>query len=51
MYGELQLDQKHKTWEDFRDLKVTPIKSWPCAGDFFNEILISHEKEGWGVCS
>jgi hypothetical protein len=45
VYGESESDQKHKTWEDLRDLKTTPSKPWLCVGDF-NEILFSHEKEG-----
>jgi len=45
VYGEAQHGQKHKTWEDLRNLRVTPIKPWLCAGDF-NEILLAHEKEG-----
>ena len=45
VYGEAQHGQKHKTWEDLRNLRVTPIKPWLCAGDF-NEVLAASEQFG-----
>lgn len=45
IYREAQHGEKHKTWDDLRNLRVTPMKPWLCAGDF-NEILVAHKKEG-----
>jgi hypothetical protein len=48
VYGESHHNQKHKMWEDLRELRVTPTKPWLCAGDF-NKVLVADEKEEGGV--
>ena len=45
VYGESKGDLKYRTWQQLQGLYAEPAKPWLCAGDF-NEILLSHEKEG-----
>jgi hypothetical protein len=45
VYGEAHSELKYRTWQQLCGLHVQPVKPWLCAGDF-NEILLSHEKEG-----
>jgi hypothetical protein len=44
-YGEPQSDKKELSWKALRVLNVARRRPWLCLGDF-NEILMSHEKEG-----
>lgn len=45
MYGESQVELKHRTWSLMRDRHAMRELMWLCAGDF-NEVLHQHEKEG-----
>jgi hypothetical protein len=44
-YGEPRSDKKELSWKALRTLNAARRHLWLCRGDF-NEILMSHEKEG-----
>jgi hypothetical protein len=45
IYGEPKWEDKYKTWDKLRELQQNSNLPWAIIGDF-NEILLSHEKEG-----